>query len=74
MGTGTKLIAYEGMGSGMRTFLKRGYGDGHYSTLSNGYPLPFVIKFMCVSRSCIYLINHVYHPKIYCVQIKQILY
>jgi len=40
MGTGTKLIAHEGMGSGMGIFLKRGYGDGHYGTLPNGYPLP----------------------------------
>jgi len=37
---GTKLIAHEGMGSGMGIFLKRGYGDGHYGTLPNGYPLP----------------------------------
>jgi len=40
MGTGTKLIAHEGMGSGMGIFSKRGYGDGHYGTLPNGYPLP----------------------------------
>jgi len=40
MGTDTKLIAHEGMGSGMGIFLKRGYGDGHYGTLPNGYPLP----------------------------------
>jgi len=40
MGMGTKLIAHEGMGSGMGIFLKRGYGDGHYGTLPNGYPLP----------------------------------
>jgi len=43
MGTGTKLIAHEGMGSGMGIFLKRGYGDGHYGTLPNGYPLPSLI-------------------------------
>jgi len=36
MGTGTKLIAQEGMSSGMRIFLKHGYGDGHYGTLPNG--------------------------------------
>jgi len=39
MGTDTKLITHEGMGSGMGTFLKRGYEDGHYGTLPNGYPL-----------------------------------
>jgi len=40
MGTDTKLIAHEGMGSGMRIFLKRGYMDRHYGTLPNRYPLP----------------------------------
>jgi len=43
MGTGTKLIAHEGMGSGMGIFLKRGYRDGHYGTLPNGYPLPSLL-------------------------------
>ena len=43
MGTDTKLIAHEGMGSGMWIFLKRGYGNGHYGTLPNGYPLPSLL-------------------------------
>ncbi|AES80464.1 hypothetical protein MTR_7g080910 [Medicago truncatula] len=43
MGTGTNLIAHEGMGSSMGIFLKRRYGDGHYGTLSKGYPLPSIM-------------------------------
>jgi len=51
MGTGTKLIAHEGMGSGMGIFSKRGYGDGHYGTLPNGYPLPSLITLVRLSSN-----------------------
>jgi len=34
----TSAIAYEGMDSGMRIFLKRVYRDGHYGTLSIAIP------------------------------------
>jgi len=44
MGTDTKLIVHESMGSGMRIFLKRRYEDGHYGTLPHCHPNFKVIK------------------------------
>jgi len=38
MEKGTKVVAHEGMGTGI--FSKCGHGDGHCSTLPIGYPLP----------------------------------
>ena len=38
---GTKLVAHEGTGTGMRIFYERRYENEHYSTLPKGNPLPF---------------------------------
>ncbi|AES64854.1 hypothetical protein MTR_2g031400 [Medicago truncatula] len=43
-GKGTKIVAHEGTGTGMRTFYKRGYGDGYYNTLPIEYPLPSLVE------------------------------
>jgi len=39
MGKGSKIFAYESIGSGTGIFYKRGYGEGHRRTLSIWYPL-----------------------------------
>jgi len=44
MGTGSKIVAHEGMGSGTGIFYKCGYGNGHYSTLPIGGPLPSLVS------------------------------